>query len=60
MAPVDYVLSLALFFWCTLNPLEPKSDQHQNVISPNSNTAESFIKITRIKEMIANLWNLDC
>ena len=36
-----------------INPLNTKSDQH--LISPYSNTAESFIKIMRMKEMIANL-----
>ena len=36
-----------------VNPLNPKSDQ--NIISPYCNPAESFIKIVRIKEMIANL-----
>ena len=43
-----------------LNPLNPKSDQY--LISPNSNTAESFTKIMRIKEMIAKLrgWDLEC
>ena len=41
-----------------IQPLNPNSDQH--VISPDSNTAESFIKIMRIKKMIANLRNFDC
>ena len=35
-----------------------KSDQH--VISPYSDTAESFIKIRRVKEMITNLRIFDC
>ena len=35
-----------------LSPLNPKSDQ--NLISPYSNISESFNKIMRIKEMIAN------
>ena len=35
------------------NPLNPKSYQHLN--SPNSNTTEMFIKITRMKKMITNL-----
>ena len=35
-----------------LNPLALKSDQH--LISPFSNAAGSFIKIMRIKKMIAN------
>ena len=41
-------LLMKLFF----NYLNPESDQHLN--SPYSNTAESFIKIMRIKEMIPN------
>ena len=45
-------------FQMRLNLLNPKSDQH--VISPYSNTAESFIKIMRIKEMIANPKSYDC
>ena len=36
-----------------INPLNTKNDQH--LISPYSNTAESFIKIMRMKEMIAHL-----
>ena len=39
-------------------PKNPNSDQY--VISPDSNTAESFIKIMRIKEMIIKLRNFDC
>ena len=40
-----------------VNPLIiPMSDQH--VISPNSNTAESFMKFMRITEMVANLTKL--
>ena len=39
---------MKLFF----NYLNPESDQHLN--SPYSNTAESFIKIMRIKKMIPN------
>ena len=30
-----------------INPLNPQSDQ--NLISPNSDTSESFIKVIRIK-----------
>ena len=45
-------------FKMRLNPLNPKSDQH--VISPYSNTAESFIKIMRRKEMITNPKSYDC
>ena len=37
----------------TVNPLNPKSDQY--LISLHSNTAEPFIKNTRVKEMIAKL-----
>ena len=40
-----------------VNPLSPRSDQH--LISPYSNTNESFIKIVRIKEMIANPRSFD-
>lgn len=36
----------------------PKSDQHR--ISPFPLIAESFIKMMRIKEMIANLTSFDC
>ena len=44
--------------YCAFDPLSPlKSDQH--VISPYSNTAESFIEIMRIKEMITNLRGFD-
>ena len=39
-----------------LNPLDLRSGQH----SPYSNITESFIKITRIKEMITNLRGFDC
>ena len=41
----------------SLSPLNSKSDQP--LISPYSNTAESFIKIMRIKEIIFILWNFD-
>ena len=55
-----------LIYWQTryngirkkLNPFNPKSDE--NLISPCSHTAESFIKIMRIKEMIINLRGFDC
>ena len=40
-----------------LNSLDPKSDQY--LISPYSNTAKSFIKIMRIKEMITNTRSFD-
>ena len=39
-------------------PLTPKSDQH--LISPYNNTAEFFIYIMRIKEMIVNPKSFDC
>ena len=42
-------LLMKLFF----NYLNPESDQHLS--SPYSNTAESFIKIMSIKEIIASL-----
>ena len=42
---------------CVLSPLNPKSDQH--LISPYSNTAESFTKIMRMREMLANLRGFD-
>ena len=41
-----------------VDPINTKSDQH--LISPYSDTAESLIKIIRIKEMITNLRNFDC
>ena len=37
----------------SFNPFNSKSNKH--LISPNRNTAESFIKVMRIKEMITNL-----
>ena len=40
-----------------LNPLNPMNDQH--LTSPYSNTAESFTKLMRIKEMITNLRSID-
>ena len=54
-------LSLLLSFiqgWVLIKLLDSKSDQH--LISPYSNTAESFIEIMRIKEMIANQGSFDC
>ena len=42
----------------SVNPFNPKSDQH--LISPYNNVAESFIKILRKKEVIANLRSFDC
>ena len=43
---------------CVFNPLNPASDQY--LISPYNNTAESFIKIMRIRQMITNLRSFDC
>ena len=43
---------------CVFNPLNPGSDQY--LISPYNNTAESFIKIMRIRQMITNLRSFDC
>ena len=39
-------------------PLNPESDQH--LFSPYSDTAGSFVKIMRMKEMMANLRSFDC
>ena len=50
--------SKILRFYSKVTLKTPKSDQH--LISPYSYTAESFIKIMRIKEMIANLRSFDC
>ena len=44
----------------SLNPQVPKSDKH--LISPNSTTSESNIKVARMKEMVMNSrssWLLD-
>ena len=48
------LLRICPFHWLYMcvNPLNPKRDQ--NLISPYNNTAESFIKIMRIKEMITH------
>ena len=48
------LLHICPFHWLYMcvNPLNPK--RNQNLISPYSNTAESFIKIMRIKEMITH------
>ena len=43
---------------CLHDPFIPRSDQH--LISPNSNTTESFNNTMRIKEMITNLRSSDC
>ena len=51
----DYARHFTMWSWTKsteLNPLNPKRDQH--LFSPNNNTAESFIKIMRKKEMITN------
>ena len=42
----------------TFNLLKSKSGQH--LISPYSTTAESLIKIMRMKKMIANLRSFNC
>ena len=52
----DYSVVLTQYWMCCSwerQGLYINGDQH--VISPHSNTAQSFIKIMRIKEMIANL-----
>ena len=41
-----------------VNSFNPKSDKY--LISPYNKTAESFIKIVRIKEMNVNLRSFDC
>ena len=43
---------------CVFNPLNSGSDQY--LISPYKNTAESFIKTMRIRQMITNLRTFDC
>ena len=42
-----------LYYSSSLNPLTPKSDSH--LVSPYNITPKSHIKVTRIKEIIANL-----
>ena len=44
-------------FYYRFNPLYLESDQHP--ISLYSNTAESFIEVTRKKEMVTNLRSFD-
>ena len=44
--------------YCSNDMVNPESDQH--LISPYSNMAETFIKITRMKEMIATVRIFDC
>ena len=44
-------------FYHRFNPLYLESDQHP--ISLYSNTAESFIEVTRKKESVTNLGNFD-
>ena len=51
-------MAKASLVWTKVIPFNPKNDQHP--ISPDSDTAESFRKIMRIKEMIANLESFDC
>ena len=48
----------SVVFYMCFNPLNPGSDQY--LISPHKNTAESFIKIMRIRQMITNLRSFDC
>ena len=52
--PVVHVSKLVQF----INSLNPEGDQH--LTSSYCNVAESFIKITKIKEMITNLGGFDC
>ena len=53
------IMEVELMNTCAIaNPSNPKSDEH--LISPYSNIAEPFIKMMRIKEMIANLRGFDC
>ena len=54
---IALVTSIQFMWNVFLNSLDPKSDQH--LISPYSNTAKSFIKIMRIKEMITNTRSFD-
>lgn len=53
----DHPSNLNLRLPVHLNHLNPKNDQH--LISHYINTAESFIMIVRIKEIIANLRSFD-
>ena len=43
---------------CVFSSLNPGSDQH--LVSPYNNTAESFIKIMRTRQMITILRTFDC
>ena len=53
----NYKRTNKTFSFLALTLLNPASDQH--IISPYINIAESFMKITRIKDEIANLRSLD-
>ena len=60
-SPPGFFLWNTSVFWYSfilLSPLHSMSDQH--LISPHSNTAESFIKVMKIKEMMSNLRSFDC
>lgn len=54
-AQANYYFPWRLFL---LNSLNPKSDQH--LMSPHRRTAESQIRIMRMKELIADLKSCDC
>ena len=54
-AQANYYFPRRLFL---LNSLNPKSDQH--LMSPYRRTAESQIRIMRMKEMITDLKSYDC
>ena len=56
--PLLYHTQIRRLILSSLNPLNPKRDQY--LIFPYSNTAKSFIKIKRIKEMIANRRSFAC
>ena len=56
--PLLYHTQIRRLILSSLNSLNPKRDQY--LISPYSNTAKSFIKIKRIKEMIANRRSFAC
>ena len=55
---LEYLCFLGRYSFILLSPLHSMSDQH--LISPSSNTAESFIKVMKIKEMMSNLRSFDC
>ena len=51
-------IQFQLFAQFVINPSNFMSDQ--NLISPHSNTAESFREIIKIKKMIAKRRSFDC